>query len=188
MRPKDTAIEKLFFVLFSVDVAQPQPLAFWQCLASLTNLYSHVRPFVTPIIRMTHREHDLRPKKARANAQFAIEIWRTVIVVAYIHPPSVAVTIQEYLGAPHNARHFIVVTNASPWHLCAALYDPTSNELFIRTTYRLPYARDIRAQFQVQREYLPRPLISYNTRRASWSSRSNHLTINATLKLANMYV
>ena len=63
-------------------------------------------------------------------------------------------TIQEYLGAPHNARHFIVVIDTSPWRLCAALYDPTSNELLIWTTYRLPYSRDIRAQFQVQREYL----------------------------------
>jgi len=158
MRPKDTAIEKLFYVLFSTDVTKRQPLAYWQCLASLTNLYSHVlhgmRPFVAPIIRMTHRAHDLRPRKATANAQFAIEIWRAVIAVAYIHPPSVAVTIQEYLGAPHNARHFIVVTDASPWRLCAALYDPISKELLLWTTYRLPYARDIRAQYQVQREYL----------------------------------
>ena len=55
MRPKDTAIEKLFYVLFSTDVTKRQPLAYWQCLASLTNLYSHVlhgmRPFVAPIIR-----------------------------------------------------------------------------------------------------------------------------------------
>ena len=113
MRPKDTAIEKLFLVLFSADVAKLQPLAYWQCLASLTNLYSHVlhgmRPFVAPIIRMTHREHVNRPRKANANAQFAIEIWRTVIVVACIHPPTIAVTIQEYLGAPHHARHFIVI-------------------------------------------------------------------------------
>ena len=55
---------------------------------------------------------------------------------------------------PHQARHFIVITDASPWSLCAALYDPTSNELIIWTTYRLPYASDIRAQFQVQRKYL----------------------------------
>ena len=164
MRPKDTAIEKLFFVLFSADVAKLQPLAYWQCLASLTNLYSHVlhgmRPFVAPIIRMTHREHENRPRKANANAQFAIEIWRTVIVVACIHPPTIAVTIQEYLGAPHHARHFIVIIDASPWRLCAALYDPSSNELILWTTYRLPYARDIRAQFQVQREYLGHLLLA----------------------------
>ena len=70
------------------------------------------------------------------------------------HTPSIAITIQEYLGAPHNARHFIIITDASPWRLCAALYDPPSNKLLIWTTYRLPYVRDIRAQFQVQLEYL----------------------------------
>ena len=31
---------------------------------------------------------------------------------------------------------------------------PYLQELILWTTYRLPYARDIRAQFQVQREYL----------------------------------
>ena len=38
MRPKDNAIEKLFYVLFSVDATLSQPLAYWQCLASLANL------------------------------------------------------------------------------------------------------------------------------------------------------
>ena len=157
MRPKDNAIEKLFYVLFSVDAALPQPLAYWQCLASLANLYSQVlhgmRPFVAPLIRMTHKERNNRPRKANANAQFAIKIWRTIIVMAYVHPLSVAITIQEYLGAPPHACQFIVITDASPWRLCAALYDPTSNELLSWTTYRLSYARDMRAQFQMQREY-----------------------------------
>ena len=150
MRPKDNAIEKLFYVLFSIDAAKSQPLAYSQCLASLINLYSQVmhgmRPFVVPLIRMTLREHDNRPRTANANSQLASEIWQTVY-------PS-AITIQKYLGAQHNARHFIVKTDASPWRLCVGLYDPLSNGLLIWTTYRLPYARDIRAQFQVQREYL----------------------------------
>ena len=147
MRPKDNAIEKLVYVLFSVDAALPQPLAYWQCLASLTNLYSQVlhgmRPFVAPLTRMTHKEHNNRPRKANANAQFAIEIWRTIIIIAYVHPPSVAITIQEYIGVPHHASQFIVITDARPWRLCTALNDPNSNELLSWTTYRLPYARDI---------------------------------------------
>jgi hypothetical protein len=154
MRPKDNAKEKLFYVLFSLNTAKPQPLAYWQCLASLTNLYSQV------LFRCTTDSHDPQraqqsPRKANTNAQFAIEIWLTVIiVVAYIHPLSIAIK-KEYLGAPHNARHFIVITDASPWRLCAALYDPPSNELLIWTTYRrLPYARNIRAQFQVRQKYL----------------------------------
>ena len=158
MRPKDNAIEKLFYVLFSVDAALPQPLAYWQCLASLTNLYSQVlhgmRPFVAPLTRMTHKEHNNRPRKANANAQFAIKTWRTIIVIAYVHPPSVAVTIQEYIGAPNHTSQFIVITDARLWRLCSALYDLNSNELLSWTTYRLPYARDICTQFQVQREYI----------------------------------
>ena len=70
MRPKDNAIEKLFYVLFSKTTTTPR------LLAMPTNLYSQVmhgmRPFVASLIRMTHREHDNRPRKADANAQFAI--------------------------------------------------------------------------------------------------------------------
>ena len=129
MCPKDTAIEKLFYVLFRLDAALPQPLAYyWQCLASLTNLYSQVlpgmRPFVAPLIRMTHKEHNNRP-----------------------------------------------------WRLCAALYHPTSNELLSWSTYRLPYARDIRAQFQVQREYLGHLLATILVaRNGHQSERNNHLS------------
>ena len=134
-----------------------------------------MRSFVAPLTRMTHKEHNNRPRKANANAQFAIEIWRTIIVIAYVHPPSVTITIQD----------------ASPWRLCAALYDPTSNELLSWTIYRLPYARDIRAQFQVQREYLGQLLATIVVARyGHQSERNNHLSHewindnNGTLKWA----
>ena len=158
MRPKDKAIEKLFYVLFSVDVAKPQPMKYWQCLASLVNLYSQVlhgmRPFVAALTHMTYRLEDGRPRRANANAQFAIEIWRAVIVVAYINPHAMAVSITDYLGAASDIAPHRVVSDASPWRLCAALYEPRTNKLLAWTTYRLPYARDIRAQYQCQREYL----------------------------------
>jgi hypothetical protein len=168
MRPKVTAIEKLFYVLFSVDATLPQPLAYWQCLASLTNLYSQVlhgmHPFVAPQIRMTHKEHNNCPRKANANAQFAIEIWRTIILIAYVHPPSVAITIQEYLGAPRHARHFIVITDASPRRLCAALYDPTSPQLAnIPPALRTRHTRAIPSATRI-----PRPLTCYDTSRSLW--------------------
>ena len=34
MRPKDNTIEKLFYVLFSVDAEKAQKRAYWQCLTS----------------------------------------------------------------------------------------------------------------------------------------------------------
>lgn len=158
VRPKDKAIEKLFYVLFSVDVSQPQPLRYWQCLASLTNLYSTVihgvRAFVAPIIHMTRRAHKSRHTKATANAQFAIEIWRAIIVVAYLDPETIALPIAEYLGAPADLHPFVIVSDASPWRLCAAIYHPTSNALLAWTTYRLPYESDLYGQHQGHREYL----------------------------------
>jgi len=164
MRPKDKAIEKLFYVLFSIDASKAQPMRYWQCLASLVNLYSQVihgmRPFVAPITHMTYKLEDGRPRRANANAQFAIEIWRAVIVVAYIQPNEVAVPIPEYLGAPSDVVSHQVVSDASPWRLCAALYHPQTKDLLAWTTYRLPYGKDIRAQFQCQREYLGHVLSS----------------------------
>ena len=133
------------------------------------------KPVLTgPLTRMTRKEHNNRPRKANANAQFAIEIWRTIIVIAYVHPPSVTITIQEYLGAPRHARHFIVITDASPsWRLCAALYDPTSNELLSCTTYRLPYARDIRAPIPSAGHLLATIIVA---RYGHQSERNNHLS------------
>ena len=80
IRPKDRAIDKLFFVLFSFNQADPQPLVLWQCLASLVNMYSHVvrgmRPFVAAIIHMTCRAsgHHNKRTTATASAVFAIEM------------------------------------------------------------------------------------------------------------------
>ena len=186
MRPKDKAIEKLYYVLFSIDSAKPQPMRYWQCLASLVNLYSQVlhgmRPFVAALTHMTYRLEDGRPRRANANAQFAIEIWRAVIVVAYINPQAMAVPIVEYLGATPDMAPYRVVSDASPWRLCAALYDPHTDDLVAWTTYRLPYARDIRAQYQCQREYLGHLLSSIlivsHRRRTSHMAPAQYQWIN----------
>ena len=69
MRPKDKAIEKLFFLLFSIDIEKQQTLQYWQCISSLVNLYSQVmhgmRPFVALITRMTHQGGDGRMHNSR---------------------------------------------------------------------------------------------------------------------------
>ena len=38
IRPKDWAIDKLFYVLFSFSCSDRQPLVLWQCLSSLVNM------------------------------------------------------------------------------------------------------------------------------------------------------
>jgi hypothetical protein len=158
MRPKDKGIEKLFYVLFSVDISKPLPLKYWQCLASLTNLYSHVihgmRPHVSPIIHMTQRAHETRPAAAKANTRFAIEIWRAIITVAILDPESIAVPIDTYLGHYGGQPPYITISDASPWRLCAAIFTPDSPDIVAWCTVRLPYATDARAQWQGNREYL----------------------------------
>jgi hypothetical protein len=57
MRPKNGAIEKLCYILWSFDINKPQALPLWQALQSLTERYScglrgmrcHVAPFSTMV-------------------------------------------------------------------------------------------------------------------------------------------
>ena len=127
LRPKDEAIEKLFFVAFSRDLATQLPLSHWPCIQSLTNLYSTVmhgmRPFVAALTSMTKRTHAPRPMHATASARFAIEIWRAILAVAIRDPESVSIPIDQYIGAT-TSEPFVIVSDATPTGMCAALYHP----------------------------------------------------------------
>jgi len=157
LRPKDKAIEKLFYVAFSVDLSKKLPLSYWQCIQSLTNLYSTVmhgmRPFVAALTNMTKRAHAARPMQATASARFAMEIWRAVLAVAIRDPDSISIPIDQYIGATTN-NPFVIVSDASPTGMCAALYHPHTNQLLAWSEFRFPYERDIKAQYQGNREYL----------------------------------
>jgi hypothetical protein len=157
LRPKDKAIEKLFFVAFSVDLEKRLPLSYWQCIQSLANLYSTVmhgmRPFVAALTSMTKRTHASRPMHATAGARFAMEMWRAVLAVAIRDPDSVAIPIEQYIGAT-TSRPFVIVSDASPTGMCAALYHPVTGALNAWAEYKFPYGRDVRAQYQGNREYL----------------------------------
>ena len=158
VRPKDRAIEKMFYLLFSIDTMAPQPLRYWQCISSILNLYAPtilgMTPFVAPIIHMTHKGHRSRKTTATPNARFALEVWRVVIVRAIMHPQSCAIPIGLYLQDTVDTQQFCIISDASPWRLCAAIYAPETNELLGWATYRLPYAQDIAARHQGHREYL----------------------------------
>ena len=188
MRPKDKAIEKLFFVLFSIDIDKPQTIQYWQCISSLVNLYSQVmhgmRPFVAPITCMTHQGGDARPRRANTNAQFAIEIWRAIFIVAYINPDKISVPIQAYLGMPPDALLCDVISDATPWRLCLALLHPiTGGMILLWTTYRLPFERDIRAQFNANESTLNTsyPRYWWRPTNARHTTRSAHTTSGSTI-------
>ena len=161
IRPKDRAIDKLFFVLFSFDVKTAQPLVLWQCLSSLVNMYSHVvrgmRPFVAAIIHMTHRASGKYAKRAQASASaiFAIEMWRAAIILLASDYTCLAVPLDLFiLSATLTTFQFKIISDASPWRLAAGLYDYDSGRLLCWSTLLLPFAPTDAHRFQTQREYL----------------------------------
>jgi hypothetical protein len=142
-RPKDRAIDKLFFAFFSFDCSDPQPLALWQCLSSLVNMYSHViRGIVAAIIQMTcraekHHNHRERPS---ASAVFAINMWRAAIVLLVTNRTCLSVSLDIFLlGSMFRPLQWKVISDASPWRLAAGLYDFESGHLICLTTccYRI---------------------------------------------------
>ena len=158
VRPKTGAIEKLFFVLFCIRVNEPQSLRYWQCLASLVNMYSPVmrgmRPFVAQIIAMTSRATVYRKQAAAPSTKFEIQIWRAAIVIALNDPDQVSVPLATFIANPRDRRAHPIISDASPWRLCAALYHAITGILLVWITYRLPYAKDIEGRSQGHREYL----------------------------------
>ena len=86
LRPKDKALDKMFFVLSSIDVNQPQSLQYWQCLSSFVNWYSPfvrgMRPIVAQINHMTRKASEIRIAYAHPSVCFAVTIWRAAMVIS----------------------------------------------------------------------------------------------------------
>ena len=190
IRPKDRAIDKLFFVLFSFCCCDPQPLVLWQCLSSLVNMYSHVirgmRPFVAAIIHMTCRASGHHNQRARASASavFAIEMWRAAIVLLVNDKARLSVSLDIFLLASSFASLlWKVISDASPWRLAAGLYDYATGRLLCWTTLLLPYSSANVHRFQTQREYLGHLLsvlliVAYKTKLPSVSGTSSYQWVN----------
>jgi hypothetical protein len=67
VRPKNGAIEKMFFVLFKINARASQTLRYWQCLASLVTMYSPVvrQPRTERLTHVHPRRYDTVPFDSR---------------------------------------------------------------------------------------------------------------------------
>ena len=126
IRPKDRAIDKLFYVLFSFSCSDRQPLVLWQYLSSLVNMYSHMihgmRPFVAPIIHMTCRAsgHHTQRTRASDSAAFAIEMWRAAMVLFVTGRRRLSVPLDIFLlTSGYTSLLWKMVSDVSPWRLAA---------------------------------------------------------------------
>ena len=160
IRPRDKALDKLFFVLFNFNFLVAQPLVVWQCLSSLVNMYSHVirglRPFVSPILRMV-RLCGQRPQSkaiATASTVFAIEIWRAAMIVVARNRSALSVPLDYFILGEASPSAVRIVSDASPWRLAAALYHAGSGALIAWSTILLPFPKDTEGRFQMNREFL----------------------------------
>ena len=158
LRPKDKALDKLFFVLFSIDVTESQSLQYWQCLSSLVNLYSPflrgMRPFVAAINFMTRQATPEYKAKAKPYVCFAIAVWRAALVICMLDPEALSVSLLAFVRNPQVKRIHATIADASPWRLCAAIFHPVTFALLAWSTFRLPYAKDYQGKSQGHREYL----------------------------------
>jgi len=159
IRPKDKAIDKLFFLFFSFDAEVAQPLDFWQCLLSMVNLYSTcirgMRPFVAAIQQMTHRcGKNAHKSKATPSALFAIEMWRAASVLLIHNRLSMSIPLDIFILSPSSQCDLELISDASPWRLAAGLYHPETKELLGWSTLLLPFAKGKENTFQTHREYL----------------------------------
>ena len=160
IRPRDKALDKLFFVVFNFNFLVAQPLVVWQCLSSLVNMYSHVlrglRPFVSPILRMVKICGSRPHSKAIATAStiFAIEIWRAAMIIVARNRTALSVPLDYFILGEASPSVVRIVSDASPWRLAAALYHARSGALLAWSTILLPFPKDAEGRFQMNREFL----------------------------------
>jgi hypothetical protein len=70
-------------------------------------------------------------------------------------PEAMSVPIDTFIRNPRTKEQIHpIISDASPWRLCAALYHPQTSQLLAWSEYRLPYERDIAGRHQGRREYL----------------------------------
>ncbi len=89
--PKDRAIDKLFYVLFSFSCSDLQPLVLWQC--------DPWDAFFALIIHKTSQASGYHTQHVRASASaaFAIEIWQAAMVLLVTDRTCLSVPLDIFL-------------------------------------------------------------------------------------------
>lgn len=160
IRPKDKALDKIFFVMFRIDTSIPQSLEMWQCVASVAEFYSPglrgMKAFVAPLHHMSkicsHRHNG--SASASPSAAFAIEVWRAAAILLTHDRDALSVSLDNFVLNRDSICDASITSDASPWRLAAAIHDPITRNVVAWSTILLPFAQGNANRFHVQREYL----------------------------------
>jgi hypothetical protein len=171
VNPNVKGREKLLLYFFTFNTSVSHSIQEWEQLASLAERYSHgicgMRGMVAPLHAAVAECHARGTRstgssssqwcQARPEQMACIEMWRVVATMMMLHPTCLAVPItwvaRHEPAFPPGLRkglHLKLVSDASPWKLCAVLQD-INNTTIAWTTLTLPFDS---AAFQNIREYL----------------------------------
>jgi hypothetical protein len=161
IRPKDIALDKIFYCFFRVELNLPLPVDVWQCLASLASFYAPdlrgMTSFVAPLhhmVALCGKPSCRYKRRATANAAFCVIVWRAVSVLFLSNRDALSVPLDLFVNPSPLRPVFDVVSDASPWRIAAAVYLPGSNEVIAWSTILLPFSTGGENKYQLHREYL----------------------------------
>lgn len=132
----------------------------YQLMASLAEGYAAglmgLTAFVQPFHYMCAKRRYLRVP--RAGVRFCVDICRVVALSLFVDPKAFNRNIVEATGHTLEGRTYVkdqivVITDASPEGICAAIVCPTTGD-FICYTYMPVLFQDPEGSFQGLREYL----------------------------------
>ena len=165
IRPNKGGCEKLLHTFMCFSTAVDHPLSEWQKVASLAERYSLAicgMRWAVSALNQGKVECEASHRgwfKVRPEAKFAIEVWRWISVILFLKPEALAVSMHhvarnepEY---PRERREGLgtweIISDASPWKLCAVQRDSVTGTMMAWTTLDLPFDS---GAFQNVREYL----------------------------------
>jgi hypothetical protein len=171
VNPNIKGREKLLLYFFTFNTNRPHSIKEWERLASLAERYSTgvcgMRGMVAPLHNAVAECHARAARSScahrsawcnvRAEQRGCIEMWRVVASMMLLDPTSLSVPMawvarNEPAFPPElrSGSRWKLVTDASPWKICAVLKD-VDDQVVCWSTLTLPFES---AAFQNVREYL----------------------------------
>jgi len=158
--PSEKSRNKLLISFFFVDYNKSLSCKVYQLLASLAERYSSgliaLSCFVHPFHTMTSiGKHKRKPS---ASIIFCIDMWRIIGIILYadssfFNKKIISITGHCYLNGIYIYDSIMVITDASPWKVGAAIMCRLTSKFICYTSMELPFKDDIK-DYQNIREYL----------------------------------
>ena len=159
LRPSDRGIDKLFFAFFSFNISTRVSLHLCQVLASLAQryafglkgMYCFVHPLHDAVAKFCNAQHVRRHLDSAA--KFCVLIWRVSCIGLFYDRDCFSVPLCTLRRDKARPGSFLLITDAGPRGLGAALFCGASNTLLFYSSFFFDFD-STDPSFQNCREYL----------------------------------